>query len=137
MGGKRKRTSLSRFVPSVLQQSSSSPAASSELRTLRVERRDLARRLTVAEQQRDDAVAELQEKKKQQDEEGVALWDDGTELWQNIWHQEDNSPVLTFPTNKSVLCQSIETAHSYSSMPGVHTEACITKGRTIQSIWIK
>jgi len=163
MGGKRKRTSLSRFVPSVLQQSSSSPAASSELRTLRVERRDLARRLTVAEhratvaeknrddserrdlarrltvaeQQRDDAVAELQEKKKQQDEEGVVLWDDGTELWQNIWHQEDNSPVLTFPTNKSVLCQSIETAHSYSSMPGVHTEACITRGKTTQSIWVK
>jgi hypothetical protein len=120
---------------------SHSSTSSSELRTLRVERRDLSRRLHEAERrveqvehQRDVAIATIKEKEQ---EEKDALYDGGMELWQNIWHQEDTSAVLKFPTNKSVICESIESAYSLSQMPGVHTSGVIDKGRTTQSIWMK
>jgi hypothetical protein len=135
---KRKRL-LSRF--SVLHSPSSTSTSSSESRTLRVERRDLSRRLHEAERrveqvehQRDVALATIKEKEK---EEKEALYDDGMKLWQNTWHQEDTSAVLKFPTNKSVICESVESDHSLSSMPGVHTVGVIDKGKTTQSIWIK
>ena len=60
----------------------SPPSTSSELRTLQASQQELAGRpteaeyrVTVAEQQQDDAVAELQEKNRQQEEEGLALFD--------------------------------------------------------------
>jgi len=70
-------------------------STSSELRTLRAERRDLARRLREAErqairaEQRYDALAEMEEK-------------GGTLVWQNTWHQDDTSAVLKFRTNYQV-----------------------------------
>ena len=126
---------LSHF--SVAHSPSSTSTSSSKLRTLRAERRDLSRRLHEAERrveqvehQRDVAIATINEKEQ-------PLYDDGMELWQNIWDQEDTSAVLKFPTNKSVICESIESAHSLSQMPGVHTLGVIDKGKTTQSMWIK
>ena len=126
---------FSRF--SVIHSPSSTSTSSSKLRTLRAERRDLSRRLHEAERrveqvehQRDVAIATINETEQ-------PLYDDGMELWQNIWHQEDTSAVLKFPTNKSVICESIESAHSLSQMPGVHTLGVIDKGKTTQSMWIK
>lgn len=58
------------------------------------------------------------------------------ELWQNVWHENDVSQTLTFPTNKSVICHSVEDPGG-NSMPGVHSVGKIDKGRTTQSIWIK
>ena len=63
-------------------------------------------------------------------------YDQGMELWQNVWHQSDVSQTLTFPTNKSVICHSVEDSGG-NSMPGVHSVGKIDKGRTTQSIWIK
>ena len=130
---------FSRF--SVIHSPSSTSTSSSELRTLRVERRDLSRRLHEAERrveqvehQRDVAIATIKEKEQ---EENEALYDDGMELWQNVWHQEDTSAALKFPTNKSVICESIESTHSLSAMPGAHTLGVIDKGKTTQSMWIK
>jgi hypothetical protein len=132
---------LSRF--SVLHSPSSTSTSSSKLRTLRLERRDLSRRLHEAERrieqvehQRDVAIATIKEKEQEQEEKEV-LYVDGMEIWQNIWHQEDTSAVLKFPTNKSVMCESVESAHSLSQMPGVHTLGVIDKGKTTQSMWIK
>eukprot|EP00571_Detonula_confervacea_P003471 CAMPEP_0172329068 /NCGR_PEP_ID=MMETSP1058-20130122/60681_1 /TAXON_ID=83371 /ORGANISM="Detonula confervacea, Strain CCMP 353" /LENGTH=434 /DNA_ID=CAMNT_0013046215 /DNA_START=247 /DNA_END=1552 /DNA_ORIENTATION=+ len=65
------------------------------------------------------------------------LYDEGTELWQNVWVQDDVSSVLTFPTNKSVICDSVESCHHGNDMPGVHAEGAIDNGRTTQSIWVK
>lgn len=64
------------------------------------------------------------------------IYDQGTELWQNVWDQNDISQTRTFPTNKSVMCSSVEEAGG-NCMPGVHSYGSIDKGKTTQSIWIK
>ena len=95
--------------------------------------------MVLAERQRDDLLAELQQAAGAEGGEhgGAVMYDAGTELWQNTWHQNGTSKALTFPTNKSVVCRSIESDHSHMDMPGVHAEGAINKGKTSQSIWIK
>lgn len=90
------------------------------------ERDDIERRANAAERERDDLLAEQS-----------ILYDEGTELWQNVWEQQDVSSVLTFPTMKSVVCDSIEACHHGNDMPGVYARGAIDNGRTTQSIWVK
>lgn len=120
-------------VSSSQRSKASTNAASSQLRAMRAERRSLLQRVAAAEaraeraeKERDDVLGEQK-----------TLYDEGTEHWQNVWSQDDTSDALTFPTNKSVMCKSVESCHSLSTMPGVHSEGAIDKGRTSQSIWIK
>jgi len=93
-------------------------------------------RAKAAERERDDT-----ERRAKAAEDALAeqslLYDEGTELWQNVWVQDDVSSVLTFPTNKSVICDSVESCHHGNDMPGVHAEGAIDNGRTTQSIWVK
>ena len=107
--------------------------ASSDLRSMRIERRDLLKRLS-------DAESRARNAEKAVDDiilaEKPAIYDEGTELWQNTWDQNDVSQTLKFPTNKSVICSSVEIS-SGNCMPGVHSLGAIEQGRTTQSIWIK
>ena len=89
------------------------------------------RRAKLAEEERDKLLQE-----KSENEEGPVLRDQGTELWQNIWSQADHSIALSFPTKKSVVCESVYEIGG-NDMPGVHSEGAITNGRTTQSIWMK
>ena len=86
---------------------------------------DAVRRAEKAEKERDDVLAD-----------GTAVYDEGTELWQNVWSTTNVSSILTFPTRKSVLCQSVEN-NSGNDFPGVHSLGVIENGRTTQSIWMK
>ncbi|KAL7544949.1 hypothetical protein ACHAWF_008318 [Thalassiosira exigua] len=86
---------------------------------------DAERRAQEAERERDELLAEKD-----------AIYDRGTEVWQNLWAQDGVSSLLAFPTNKSVLCSSIE-HYGGNCMPGVHALGTIDKGRTTQSIWVK
>ncbi|KAL7546567.1 hypothetical protein ACHAWF_009901, partial [Thalassiosira exigua] len=87
---------------------------------------DAERRAKVAEIERDELLADQ-----------AALYDEGTEVWQNVWVQQDVSSVLSFPTNKCVVSDSIERQYSGNCMPGVHAKGTIDRGRTTQSVWIK
>lgn len=130
--------------------------SNNQLRTMRKEKRDLIQQLAEAErrakilerkttqledrainaenakdaadQERDDALAAAADQS--------ALYDEGTELWQNVWEKVDVSAALTFPTNKSALCQSVKNQGG-NHMPGVHAIGAIDNGRTTQSIWLK
>ena len=86
---------------------------------------DAVRRAEKAEKERDDVLAD-----------DTAVYDEGTELWQNVWSTTNVSSILTFPTRKSVLCQSVEN-NSGNDFPGVHSLGVIENGRTTQSIWMK
>ena len=99
---------------------------------MRREKRDLLRRLAeaesraeTAERARDDILADTS-----------AIYDEGTQLWQNVWDQNDVSRTLRFPTIKSVICSSVEDSGG-NSMPGVHSFGAIESGCTTQSIRIK
>jgi len=96
------------------------------------------RRAKTAEKERDENERRAETAEKERDElldEQSALYDKGSELWQNVWHQEDTSHVLTFPTNKSVVCDSYHSGGN--NMPGVHARGAIDNGRSTQSIWLK
>ncbi|KAL7531868.1 hypothetical protein ACHAXR_004281 [Thalassiosira sp. AJA248-18] len=99
---------------------------------MRAQRRQLLQQLAETERRAKSAEKERDELRDQQN----ALWDKGTELWQNVWDTEDTSQVLKFPTKKSVICDSVYLSGG-NSMPGVHSLGAIDKGRTTQSIWLK
>jgi hypothetical protein len=110
----------------------SQSSAATALRRMRSERRELLRRIADAESRakeaeraRDDILADKS-----------SIYDQGTELWQNVWDKNNVSQTLKFPTNKSVMCSSAEEAGG-NCMPGVHSLGSINNGKTTQSIWIK
>jgi len=130
--------------------SASTTAQQVQLRNMRAEKRRLLqqlaeseRRAKVAEEDRDKLLMLLPEEDKPADEEindlkkrGPVLRDRGTELWQNVWCQDDVSIALTFPTSKSVVCESVDEVGG-NDMPGVYSSGAISNGRTTQSIWMK
>lgn len=112
--------------------SNSDLEVASDLRSLRIERRDLLKRLSDAESRANKAEKAMHDILA----DTSAIYDEGTELWQNTWDQNDVSQTLKFPTNESVICPSVEIS-SGNCMPGVHSLGAIEGGRTTQSIWIK
>lgn len=112
--------------------SNSDLEVASDLRSLRIERRDLLKRLSDAESRANKAEKAMHDILA----DTSAIYDEVTELWQNTWDQNDVSQTLKFPTNKSVICPSVEIS-SGNCMPGVHSLGAIEGGRTTQSIWIK
>ena len=112
--------------------SNSDLEVASDLRSLRIERRDLLKRLSDAESRANKAEKAMHDILADTN----AIYDEGTELWQNTWDQNDVSQTLKFPTNKSVICSSVEIS-SGNCMPGVHSLGAIEGGRTTQSVWIK
>jgi len=129
--------------------SASTTAQQVQLRNMRAEKRRLLqqlaeseRRAKVAEEDRDKLLMLLPEEDKPADEEindlkkrGPVLRDRGTELWQNVWCQDDVSIALTFPTSKSVVCESVDEVGG-NDMPGVYSSGAISNGRTTQSFVI-
>lgn len=96
-----------------------------QIAELKEERSEDRRKLEAAERERDDLLGTEQ-----------GLIDEGTQLWQNTWDSNNVSSVLSFPTNKSAVCHSVEYVGG-NSMPGVHSLGHIDGGRTSQSIWMK
>uniref|UniRef100_A0A7S1ZNI0 Uncharacterized protein n=1 Tax=Trieres chinensis TaxID=1514140 RepID=A0A7S1ZNI0_TRICV len=110
---------------------------SRERREARARRRDLQRRLDDAERRAACAEKERDALLGASDGGNQPLVHLGMEMWQDVWHKEDTSSGLTFPTAKSVICKSVEEDHENNCMPGVHTESAMWTGRTTQSIWFK
>jgi len=121
--------------------SAATTAQQVQLRNIRAEKRRLLqqlaeseRRAKVAEEDRDKLLAD--EVINDLNKSGPVLRDRGTELWQNVWCQDDVSMALTFPTSKSVVCESVDEVGG-NDMPGVYSSGAISNGRTTQSIWMK
>lgn len=92
-----------------------------------------------AEKERDDARRQAEAAKRERNDllaDDRMVYDEGTEIHQNIWEQRDVSAVLQFPTSKSVVCGSVD-QQGGNDMPGVHSLGAIDNGRTTQSVWMK